>query len=196
MSAGTEGMIGIRREDKSEWEGRVPLVPDHLKRLIDEEGLNFCVQTSPIRAFSDEQYRAAGATLATDLRDCPIILGIKEIPVDRFEPRKTYVFFSHTIKGQSHNMPMLRRLLDLGNQLIDYEKIVDGGKRVVFFGRYAGLAGMIDSLWALGRRLEWEGIPNPFRSIDQAHRYESLNEAMEAVRKAGEAITAGRPPWS
>ena len=112
MSVGTEGMTGIRSEDKSRWEGRAPLVPDDVRRLADEQGLWFCVQRSPIRAFSDDQYRAAGAAVADDLHDCPIILGVKEIPVDRFEPNKTYVFFSHTIKAQPANMPALRRMTE------------------------------------------------------------------------------------
>jgi saccharopine dehydrogenase (NAD+, L-lysine-forming) len=188
-------MIGIRHEDKSEWEGRAPLVPDQLKHLIDEAGLRFCVQTSPTRVFRDEQYRAAGATVATDLRDCPIIVGIKEIPVDRFEPNKTYVFFSHTIKAQPANMPMLRRIVELGCTLIDYERIVDDqGRRLVFFGRYAGLAGMIDTLWALGRRLQHEGIENPFTRIQPAHRYGDLAHfEREFVTVANDVRNHGLP---
>ena len=52
-----------------------------------------------------------------------------------------------------------RRLLELGCQSIDYEKVTDDrGRRRIFFGRYAGLAGMINTLWALGQRLDWEHI--------------------------------------
>nr|HPM25254.1 hypothetical protein [Phycisphaerae bacterium] len=136
-------MIGIRREDKSQWEARVPLVPADVRVLIQEHGLAVQVQSSPIRRFAEAEYRAAGATIVDDLRACPIILGVKEIPPRYFEPGKTYVFFSHTIKGQPANMPMLKRLLELGCTLIDYERIVDEhGRRLVFFGRFAGLAGM------------------------------------------------------
>ena len=188
-------MIGIRREDKSRWEGRVPLVPDDVKRLTEEQGVRFCVQSSPIRAFRDEQYRGAGAVLAADLRDCPIIVGVKEIPVDRFEPNKTYVFFSHTIKAQPVNMPALRRMVELGCTLIDYERIVDDqGRRLVFFGRYAGLAGMIDTLWALGQRLRHEGIENPFSRIQPAHRYDDLGcFEREFADVAAEIRTKGLP---
>lgn len=119
------------------------------------------------------------------------------MPEAFFEDQKAYVFFSHTIKGQKQNMPMLGRLLHLGCHLIDYEKIVDEtGKRLLFFGRFAGLAGMIDSLWALGQRLLTEGVKSPFEHIEQAYRYSSLTEAEEAVRAVGERIREDGLPAS
>ncbi|MCP4590762.1 MAG: hypothetical protein GY842_08455 [bacterium] len=188
--------IGIRREDKSQWEGRAPLVPDHVGQLAREHGIQFAVESSPTRAFSDAAYATAGATVGENLDDCPIILGIKEIPLERLEANRTYVYFSHTIKGQAANMPALRRLLDLGSQLIDYERIVDDrGRRMVLFGPFAGQAGMIDSLWALGRRLEWEGTANPFSAVQPAHRYADLTAAKHALARVGETIRReGLPP--
>jgi saccharopine dehydrogenase (NAD+, L-lysine-forming) len=161
--------FGIRLEDKNEWERRTPLIPAHVKELREKHGLEVYVQSSPIRAFGHQEYEQAGARIVEDLTACPLILAIKEIPPQLFEKDKTYVFFSHTIKGQAFNMPMLQRLLDLGCQLIDYEKIVDErGRRQVFFGNYAGLAGMIDTLWALGQRLAWEKIDTPFSHLRPA----------------------------
>jgi len=182
-------MIGIRREDKSQWEARVPLVPADVRVLIQEHGLAVQVQSSPIRRFAEAENRAAGATLVDDLRACPIILGVKEIPPRYFEPGKTYVFFSHTIKGQPANMPMLKRLLELGCTLIDYERIVDEhGRRLVFFGRFAGLAGMIDSLWAFGQRLAHEGIANPFTQVRRAYDYRDLAHARDELAALGAQI--------
>ena len=87
------------------------------------------------------------------------MLAVKEIPEAQFRPGKTYVFFSHTIKGQPYNMDMLRRMMELGCQLLDYERIVDERNvRLISFSRFAGIAGVVDTLWALGRRLEWEGL--------------------------------------
>jgi alpha-aminoadipic semialdehyde synthase len=84
---------------------------------------------------------------------------------------------------------MLRQLLDLNCVLIDYEKVTDEkGRRLIFFGRHAGWAGMLDTLWALGQRLNWEGIDNPFSGIRQAHTYSSLEEAKQSVKEAGEQI--------
>jgi alanine dehydrogenase len=182
-------MIGIRHEDKSRWETRVPLVPDDVRRLIREYGLQFQVQTSPTRAFNEDEYRDAGAAIVEDLRESEIILGVKEIPADCIELDKTYVFFSHVIKRQPRNMPMLRSIAERGCTLIDYECIADEqGRRLVFFGRYAGLAGMIDTFWALGRRLDREGIDNPFASILKAHEYNTLDDAKRAIARVGEQI--------
>lgn len=183
--------IGIRLEDKNEWERRAPLVPEHVKTLVHEHGIQVYVQASPIRAFSAQEYEQAGATVVQDIPDCPVILAVKEIPQELFEPGKTYIFFSHTIKGQKYNMPMLQRLLDLGCTLIDYEKITDEkGRRLVYFGNYAGLAGMLDTLWALGQRLAWEGTETPFTHIRPARTYANLDEAKAAVRQVGEQIAS------
>ena len=182
-------MIGIRREDKSKWEARVPLVPDDIRRLVSADGLRFQVQSSPIRVFRDDEYRAVGAPVVDDLKACSIIMGVKEIPPACLEPDKTYVFFSHTIKGQPANMPMLRRVLELGCTLIDYERIVDEcGRRLVFFGRFAGLAGMIDTLRALGQRLQHEGIVNPFTQVRRAYEYKDVAHAKQEIARLGEEI--------
>lgn len=188
-------MLGIRREDKSRWEARAPLAPADVAQLVAEHGLEIRVQRSPQRAFKDEEYRAAGAVLVDDLDDCPVILGVKEIPPARLVPGRTYLFFSHTIKRQPANMPMLRRIVELGCTLIDYERIVDaGGRRLVFFGRFAGVAGMIDTLWALGRRLRHEGIANPFEQVRRAYEYADVEQARRELAGVGERIRqAGLP---
>ncbi|MBN1261681.1 MAG: hypothetical protein JXB35_13480 [Anaerolineae bacterium] len=189
--------IGIRLEDKNAWEARTPLIPDHVRTLKAHHDIDVCVQSSPIRAFNSQEYVAAGAAMTESLEMCPIIFAVKEIPEEVLEPGKTYVFFSHTIKGQKANMPMLQKLLDLGCQLIDYEKIVDAHKRrLVFFGNYAGLAGMIDTLWALGKRLAWEGISTPFEDIQQALAYKTLDDAQTAIAEVGRRIAAAGLPES
>lgn len=188
--------IGIRRENKSIWERRAPIIPEDARQLIEEHGLEVSVQPSEIRVFREEEYAKVGVQIQEDLSGCDVIFAIKEIPPPLILPGKIYVFFAHVVKGQPHNMPMLRRLLELGCVLIDYEKVTDEkGRRLIFFGRHAGWAGMLDTLWALGKRLEWEGIPNPFSRIAQAHTYPNLEAGRQAVREAGEEIrTKGLPP--
>jgi len=141
------------------------------------------------------EYTRAGAALTTGLDEANIVLGVKEIPPDLLKPKTPYLFFSHVIKGQSYNMPMLKRLMELGCTLIDYEKIVDDdGRRLVFFGRFAGLAGMIDSLWILGQRLASEGLRTPLAELNPAHQYDDLDAAKAAIRSAGDHIaTHGLP---
>ncbi len=192
-----KGIIGIRREDKNIWEKRVPLVPDDVRKLVQEDGLDVIVQPSMNhRAFEDQAYRDAGAVVQEDLSPCAAILGVKEIPGRLFLPEKCYVFFSHVIKGQSYNMPMLQSLLDQKCSLIDYEKIEDDQhRRLIFFGRFAGLAGMVESLHALGQRLNTEHIANPFSAIRQPRDYASLTDIKAAVTSVGDDIRRhGLPP--
>ena len=187
--------IGIRHEDKYVMERRAPLTPKHVKRLIEHQKLDFIVQTSQKRIFKDEEYIQAGALVENDLKKCNVILGVKEMPMDFFESEKTYVFFSHVIKGQSYNMPMLKRMMELKCNLIDYERIVDEqNKRLIFFGKYAGLAGMINSLWSLGLRWKSFGINTPFLELKQAHLYNSLREAKDAISLVGQLIAENGLP--
>ena len=185
------GTIAVRRETKSPLERRTPVTPDLVAKLVKSSGVEVLVQPSARRVFPDKEFVRSGARVAENLGDSKVILGVKEIPPDLFQGETTYVFFSHVIKGQPYNMPMLAKMLELGCTLIDYEKICDEtGKRLIFFGRFAGLAGMIDSLWALGQRLRREGFPTPLASIEQAREYESLDDAKAAIRKAGERIAS------
>jgi len=159
-------IIGLRREDINKWEKRVPIIPSHARELLEKNSIEVRVQPSNIRVFDDEAYRMAGMQITEDLSPCPIIFALKEIPIELIQKDKVYVFFSHTAKGQSQNMPMLKRMMEMGCTIIDYEKMVDAqGRRVLYFGNYAGHAGMIDTLWALGKRLETEGRANPFTSV-------------------------------
>ncbi len=192
--------IGIRRETKSSWERRCPVTPDLARRLISSADIDVYIQPSARRIYPDMEYTRAGATLSTSLDDANIVLGVKEIPLDLLKPKTAYLFFSHVIKGQPYNMPMLRRLMELGCTLIDYEKIIDDkGRRLVFFGRFAGLAGMIDSLWILGQRLAAEGQRTPLAELRPTHEYDDLEAAKAAIRSVGDRISshglpAGLPP--
>jgi alpha-aminoadipic semialdehyde synthase len=188
--------VGIRREDKDAWEARVPLVPDDVKGLVEGCDATVCVQPSALRVFPDDAFAAAGAVVTEDLDDCDVVLAVKEIPEALFHRGKTYVFFSHTIKGQPYNMPMLRRMMELGCQLLDYERIVDEhNARLISFSRFAGIAGVVDTLWALGRRLEWEGLaPNPFAELSQTHTYGTIEATLAAAAQCGERLAAEGVP--
>jgi len=189
-------IIGIRREDKSVWERRVPLTPEDVRLLNDKFGINTIIQPSDLRVFSEERYIHNGAEISEDLQPANLILAVKEIPVDFFQKNQTYVFFSHVIKGQSYNMPMLKRMMELGCNLIDYEKIVnEQNQRLIFFGRYAGLAGMVETLHSLGEKMKLAGIENLFADIQQPFRYDSIEDAKENITRIGEKIKReGNPP--
>lgn len=182
-------IIGIRRENKNEWEKRTPLIPEDIKSLIDKYGLRALVQASNIRAFKDEEYKAAGAEIDEDLNHAQLIFGVKEVPNKLILANKTYVFFSHVIKGQPHNMPMLKTLMNKNCNLIDYERIVDeANKRLIFFGRYAGKAGIIETLHALSEKLKLNGIDTPLKKLKQPYHYKSILEAKGEIKKIGDEI--------
>ena len=184
--------VGIRFEDKFKLERRVAIIPEDIRKLIESDGLEFFVERSPKRIFSDEEYHAAGATLVDDVSDVPVIFGVKEMPPAYFRKNQTYVFFSHTVKGQKYNMPALKSMMEKKVNLIDYEKVTDEkGRRLIFFGRFAGLAGMINSLWALGLRFTEKNLPNPFRDIKQSYQYNSLLDAMDSISLAADRISEG-----
>lgn len=181
--------IGIRREDKNEWERRVPIVPEHVKELKEKYGVETVIQPSKIRAFADDDYKDAGADLNENISSSSVVFAVKEIPINFFRPEKTYIFFAHVIKGQNYNMPMLKKMMELGCNLIDYEKIVDEhGRRLVFFGRYAGLAGMTDTLWAFGQRLKSKGIDTPLSKIKKTTSYGRLDEIKKHMVEIGKKI--------
>ncbi|PIZ65248.1 MAG: hypothetical protein COY19_08210, partial [Candidatus Marinimicrobia bacterium CG_4_10_14_0_2_um_filter_48_9] len=175
--------IGILKETKNQWESRIPLVPDQIARIqTDHPEIRFVVMPSDQRAFTADEFTDIGIEVSKDLEECGIVLGVKEIPIPYLRPETTYLFFSHTIKGQSYNMPMLQRLLDDETTLIDYELIKDEtGRRLVFFGHHAGLAGMTDTLWALGQRWKAEGISSPLEKIKLALNYENSNEIKSEI---------------
>ncbi len=181
--------IGIRREDKNEWERRVPLTPAAITELVKNDNLNFIVQPSAIRVFKDDEFTDAGAKVQEDLSDADIIFAVKEIPISMLHEKKVYVYFSHTIKGQDYNMPMLQHILDVGATLIDYELIADEqNRRLIFFSLHAGYAGMIESLVCLAQRLEYEGRKTPLLDLKHAHEYSCLVDAKAHLTKIGEVI--------
>jgi len=59
-----------------------------------------------------QEYERVGAVVKEDISEAPVILGVKSVPIDLLEPYKTYSFFSHTIKGQGANMPLLDAILE------------------------------------------------------------------------------------
>lgn len=181
-------VLGIRREDKNRWERRAPVAPEHVKKLV-ESGVKVLVQPSTLRTYPDSLYKLAGAVIEEDLSSANTIISVKEVPVELLMKDKTYIFFSHTIKAQQGNMPMLDDILRKNIRLIDYELITDEkGKRLVRFGKFAGYAGMIDTLHALGDRLLALGHSTPFLHLGLSYCYSSLDTAKEAVKAMGEEI--------
>nr|KAF6337734.1 aminoadipate-semialdehyde synthase [Pipistrellus kuhlii] len=189
-------VMAVRREDVNAWERRAPLAPRHIKGITNL-GYKVLIQPSNRRAIHDEEYVKAGGILQEDISEACLILGVKRPPEEKLMPRKTYAFFSHTIKAQEANMGLLDEILKQEIRLIDYEKMVDHrGIRVVAFGQWAGVAGMINILHGMGLRLLALGHHTPFMHIGMAHNYRNSSQAVQAVRDAGYEISLGLMPKS
>lgn len=115
-------------------------------------------------------------------------MGVKEVPLDSLLPNKSYIFFSHTHKGQKQNIPLLNRICSNGITLYDYELIKKEGNRLVTFGRFAGCAGMINTLNGLGDVLLSRGIRSPFINVPLTHHYRNLDHAKRSMIELGNEI--------
>ena len=184
------GKIGIRREDRNQWERRAPLAPSHVDRLVSS-GVEIVVQPSDIRIFPDEEYvRSRRRRFRGPFRLRPGAWLSRKYPENIFRPGGAYLFFSHVSKGQPYNMEMLRCVLECGASLLDYEHIFDPeNRRLVFFGNHAGAAGLFETLYALGRRLEWEGRPTPLSALKRPLDFDSLEDGRELLAETGRRIS-------
>lgn len=144
--------FGIIKERKNPPDRRVVFTPEELVRLQSEHPEAVIkVESSDIRVFNDDAYRNLGIEVADDISDCDVFFGVKEIPVDYLISNKKYFFFSHTIKKQVHNQKLLKAILEKNIELYDHETIVDANnKRLIGFGRYAGIVGAYNGFRAFG----------------------------------------------
>ncbi len=153
--------FGIIKERKNPPDRRVVFTPEELERMKKEHPeVQIKVEHSDIRVFPDEEYAAKGIELSNDMTDCDVLFGVKEVPVEALIPNKKYFFFSHTLKKQTHNRKLLQAILKKKIDLYDHETIVDSNyKRLIGFGRYAGIVGAYNGLRAFGIKFELFAIP-------------------------------------
>jgi len=187
----------IRAEDKNKWERRVPLIPADVRTLIMNTTSDVYIEKSDKRFFKDTDYVDAGAKLTTNMNPGEVIFGVKEIPENKILHNKVYVFFTHTIKRQKENMPMLKRIIESGSTLIDYERITDAhNRRQIYFGNFAGHAGVINIFWLMGEYWKNKNINTPFSDCKQALNYFSVDEAKDHFIQIGERIKREGLPQS
>ena len=153
--------FGIIKERKNPPDRRVVFSPTALKLLQDAHPEAIIkVESSDIRIFSDQEYMDLGFEVSTDISDCDVFFGVKEVPIEALIPNKKYFFFSHTIKKQVHNQKLLQALLEKNITLFDHETIVDkNNRRLIGFGRYAGIVGAYNGFRAFGQKFELFNIP-------------------------------------
>ncbi|MCK0108949.1 NAD(P)-dependent oxidoreductase [Flavobacteriaceae bacterium S0825] len=146
--------FAIIKERKNPPDRRVVLSPEKLAEAREQfPQAEFIVESSDIRIFPDEAYKALGFEVTENVSDCDVMIGVKEVPIDNLIPNKKYFFFSHTIKKQPYNRKLLKALLEKNIEMFDHETIVKkSGARLIGFGRYAGLVGAYNGFRALGLR--------------------------------------------
>ncbi len=155
--------IGILRETKIPADNRVPLSPEQC-RMIEEkfQGTKVFVEPGNNRCFADAEYTDMGIKVKTNLSNCDVLMGVKEVDLTRLIPGKTYFFFSHTIKKQSHNKKLLKAVLKKHIKLVDYETLTDrNGIRIIGFGRWAGIVGTYTGIRAMRIRHKYNILPHP-----------------------------------
>ena len=162
--------IGLVKERKNPPDRRVVLSPKKCKILLERyPQLSIKVESSNIRVFSDDDYRAQGIEVVNDLSDCDVLLGVKEVPIADLIPAKKYFFFSHTIKKQPYNRDLLRAIISKKIEMYDHEVITGvHGKRLVAYGRYAGIVGAYNGFRAYGLKHNLFEIPKAALLHDQA----------------------------
>lgn len=171
--------IGIIREGKVPPDARSPLTPEQCAEAQVELPIRIVVEPSSVRCFKDEEFTKHGIHLQEDLSDCDILLGVKEVPIDKLIPGKTYLFFSHTIKKQAYNRPLLQAVLEKQIRLIDYEVLTnEQGERLIAFGFYAGIVGAHNGLWTWGKRTGQFSLPR----LCESHDYAAVLEVYERLK--------------
>ena len=153
--------FGIIKERKNPPDRRVVFSPDELVRLKQlYPDVTVKVESSDVRFYSDDAYRNLGIEVADDISDCTIFFGVKEVPIDYLIDKKSYFFFSHTIKKQPHNRQLLRALLEKNINFYDHETLVDThNHRLIGFGKYAGIVGTYNAIRAFGIKFELFKLP-------------------------------------
>ncbi len=163
--------IGIIKEYKSPPDKRVVFSPVKCVETLQKfPQVEFFIEKSDIRCFSDSEYEEMGLKVVTDLSNCDVLIGVKEVPIEKLIDNKKYFFFSHTIKKQPYNKNLLQQIVKKNIELFDHETIVDkNNNRLIGFGYYAGVIGAYNGLRAYGLKNHTFSIP---KAIDLKDRQE------------------------
>ena len=162
--------FAVIQERKSPPDRRVVLDPKSCQKLLSTfPSAELIIESSPIRAFSDADYRASGLEVVADVSAAEVLIGVKEVPIESLISNKSYFFFSHTIKKQPYNRKLLQAILDKNITLYDHETLVNESKhRLIGFGYYAGVVGAYNGLRALGLKLNCFELPKANDLNDRA----------------------------
>ena len=169
--------IGLLKEEKIPADERVVFTPKQCKWITENTNVNLVVQSSDRRCFQNSDYFNLGIAVVDDLSDCDVILGVKEVPKELLISGKMYFYFSHTIKEQSYNRELLQKMVQKNITMIDYEVLKDkNNKRLIGFGRYAGIVGAYNALLTYG-------LKSDKFFLKAANKCSGINEVYKELNK-------------
>ena len=147
-------LIGLIRERKNPPDTRVPFTPKQCVEVMNKHPeLRIIVESSPDRCYTDAEYKAEGIEVVSDMSNCDVLLGVKEVPIDNLIAGKTYFFFSHTKKLQPYNRPLMQAFIAKRIRMIDYECLTHiDGQRILGFGFFAGVVGAHNGILTYGKK--------------------------------------------
>lgn len=171
--------FALIKERKSPPDKRVVMTPEQcleFKTRFPEARL--VVESSDIRIFSDQQYREQGIEVLDDVSFADVFLGVKEVPISALVEEKAYLFFSHTIKMQPYNQGLMQAICAKKIALYDHETFVsESGKRLIGFGRYAGIVGAYNGFRLFGLKTKAFDLPK----VEHLYDYDAVKQALSKV---------------
>ena len=161
-------------------EYRAPIIPSHVKILIDY-GYIVYIQSSSNRCYDDFDYIKYGAVLVFDdwynyNNDC-LIIGIKELNfLDKLN-NHNHLYFSHSFKNQFNSNYILQSFKKSNSILFDFEYFINTyGKRIIAFGFFAGIVGTAlgimqfynktNNIDDINNLTYWNSIQNVIKSVN------------------------------
>ena len=170
--------IGIIKEYKNPPDKRVVFSPEKCIEVVKKyPEVKFLIESSDIRCFSDDEYESIGLEIVDDLSECDILIGVKEVPIEKLIANKKYFFFSHTIKKQPYNKKLLQEILKKNIELYDHETIVDkSNNRLIGFGYYAGVIGAYNVFRKYGLNKNLFVIPKAIELKDRVEFNQTLKQ--------------------
>ena len=171
--------FALIKERKNPPDRRVVFSPKKCQEVINTfPNANIFIESSNIRFFKDEDYKNCNLDVTTNVSDCDVLIGVKEVPISALIPNKKYFFFSHTIKKQPYNRDLLRAILKNKIEFFDHETIVkENGGRLIGFGRYAGLVGAYNGFRALGLRDDLFNLPK----VEHLHDLKEVKVELDKI---------------
>jgi len=192
-----EYKIALIAETKTPPEKRAVITPTTAKKIKSNyQQASVFIQSSGIRAFKDEEYLSAGVNIVEDVSNCDLLIGLKEVKIEKLIPNKTYIIFAHVAKKQEHNKELLKAIVEKRITLIDYEYLTDiKGNRLVAFGKWAGIVGAYNAIRMWGLKTKQFELNPAHTYHDKAEMFaknNSLNcEPLKIVITGGGRVATG-----